>query len=140
MPDDLAANAAATQRLAELAARLTDADLERDLGDGWTVTTALGHLAFWDRQQRLNLEVWRRDGAPPIQGDEVNVALAPILTELRPRAALELALLAARELDAAIAQLSADARDAIAGGPHAYMIRRTPHRSEHTDQIEGALG
>lgn len=139
MPDDMNANCSATQRLEDLTARLTDADLARDLGNGWTVTTALGHLAFWDRQQRLNLDAWRVDGEPPTQGDEVNTALAPILTALQPRAAAALAVAAARELDAAIAQLPPDAGRVLAAGPYAYIIRRARHRLEHIEQIEQAI-
>ena len=45
----LSRNQAALQRLAELAARLTEEDLARSLGGGWTIKAALAHLAFWDR-------------------------------------------------------------------------------------------
>ena len=54
------ANADATAALATLVAGFSGNDLELDLGDGWTVTTALGHLAFWDRQQSVALATWQR--------------------------------------------------------------------------------
>lgn len=53
---------AATQRLEKLVTGLDDVDLRLDLGSGWSVTTALGHLAFWDREQRLNLAAGHAPG------------------------------------------------------------------------------
>ncbi len=41
-------NAAATERLRALVARLAPPDLGCALGGGWTVAFALCHLAFWD--------------------------------------------------------------------------------------------
>jgi hypothetical protein len=40
------ANAEVTRRLEVVVGRLSDADLGRDLGGGWTVSVALAHLAF----------------------------------------------------------------------------------------------
>ncbi len=40
-------------RLQQLIAQLTDADLNRSVGDDWTVAVVLAHLAFWD-QRALN--------------------------------------------------------------------------------------
>jgi len=36
-------------RLKSFVVRLTDEELGRSLGDGWTVAAALMHLVFWDR-------------------------------------------------------------------------------------------
>ena len=40
-------NAASQQELRALVARLSEADLRRDVGDGWTVATSLAHAAFY---------------------------------------------------------------------------------------------
>lgn len=130
---------AATQRLEKLVAGLNDAELRLDLGSGWSVTTALGHLAFWDREQRLNLAAWQQ-GTPPIGSDDsVNETLTPILSALEPRAAVELALTAARELDQASAAVSDELRSEILSSEHDYVLRRARHRDEHVEQIERAL-
>lgn len=130
---------AATQRLEKLVTGLNDAELRLDLGSGWSVTTALGHLAFWDREQQLNLAAWQQ-GTPPIGGDDsVNETLTPILSALEPRAAVELALTAARELDQASAAISDELRREILSSEHDYVLRRARHRDEHVEQIERAL-
>lgn len=128
-----------TQRLEKLVAGLSDADLRLDLGNGWSVTTALGHLAFWDREQRLNLAAWQQ-GTPPADGDDsVNETLGPILSALEPRAAVELALAAAGELDQASEAISDELRRTILGSEHDYVLHRARHRDEHVEQIERAL-
>ena len=132
-------NVDATRRLRELVAALSDKDLRLDLGNGWSVTTALGHLAFWDRQEGLSLAAWQR-GTPPIGGDHsVNESLEPILTALDPRAAAELALAAASDLDRAMAAIPDQLRDEILNSEHDYVLRRARHRIEHLEQIERAL-
>ena len=130
---------AATQRLEKLVTGLDDVDLRLDLGSGWSVTTALGHLAFWDREQRLNLAAWQ-PGTPPVGGDDsVNETLTPILSALEPRAAIKLALVAARELDQVSAAISDELRTEILSSAHDYVLRRARHRDEHIKQIERAL-
>ena len=130
------ANVEASERLARLVATLNDADLARDLGAGWTVTTALGHLAFWDRQERLALAAWPDRVST---GDEVNAALEPLLTALEPRKAARLAVESARDLDGAIAAQSEAVRAEIVGGGFGYIVERAPHRMEHLTQIEAAV-
>ncbi len=45
------ANDESRERLARLVAALTPARLRVDLGQGWTVSSALAHMGFWDRWQ-----------------------------------------------------------------------------------------
>ena len=132
-------NAEATRRLHALVARLTNDDLTRDLGDGWTVTTALGHLAFWDRWQRHTLADGRQDAPSTTTEDAANEVLAPLLTALDPRTATDLALEAARDLDAAIEQTPEALRAQLDNSPHPEIVRRSPHRLAHIAQIERAL-
>ena len=42
-------NRASTSRIRDLAARLTDEQLQHPVGEHWTVAITLAHLAFWDR-------------------------------------------------------------------------------------------
>src|SRR4051812_36087285 len=55
-------NSVARERLDVLVARLQPADLERTLGEGWTVKVALAHLAFWDRFAASALQTWMQSG------------------------------------------------------------------------------
>ena len=43
-------NRASTNRIRALVARLSDDEMQRRVGQHWTVAIALAHLAFWDRR------------------------------------------------------------------------------------------
>jgi hypothetical protein len=144
MPDaeTLNENAAVTARLEALVARLSEADLRRDLGGGWTVSVALSHLAFWDRRIAYMLERWMRDGTPHVELDDdvVNNALEAMHQAVEPRAAARLAVESAKAADAAIARAPDAIADQLIAEDHAYLLRRAGHRGEHIEQIEAVLG
>src|SRR5690348_3007863 len=94
----VAANAASQQELRALLGKLTDADLARPVGDGWTIATALAHTAFYDFRAAQAANRWRTDAEPipfPLDAEMENAALEPLLLAIPPRAASELALQAA---------------------------------------------
>jgi hypothetical protein len=143
MPDAsiLAGNAEVTARLEALVSRLSDADLRRDLGGGWTVAVALAHLAFWDRRVAYVLTRWTGGGEPhsELDDDVVNNALEELHKAVEPRAAARLAIDAARSADAAIARVSDAIAAQLIAADHSYLLRRTGHRGEHIEQIESGL-
>src|SRR4051794_27156911 len=57
-----AANRAATDRIRSIAVHLTDADLDRRVGDHWTPGVVFAHLAFWDRRVQLTLDATEAAG------------------------------------------------------------------------------
>src|SRR5215207_3685668 len=69
-------NQAASRRIAELVARLTERDLQASIGEGWTVKGALAHLAFWDRYSAGLLDGWAANGFQAVTNnpDPVNAA------------------------------------------------------------------
>jgi len=144
-PAIAAENRAERTRLASLVGRLSDADLERPLGGGWTVAVALAHLAFWDRRGLLLLEQWERGqaplpGEPDSYGVEVlNGALLAEWRALAPRVAARLAVEAAEATDRKVETLGAGVVDAIIAGGESWRLRRSLHRREHLDQIDRAL-
>lgn len=142
----VAENAAASAELRELAASLSQADLAADLGDGWNVSMALAHLAFWDA---WHVARWQHaaasgDIAPVSVGGDVtgraNEALLATWRALPAASAVALALEAAEVADSFVADLEDDALDAAIerGGPN--WVERFPHRREHIAQIRRALG
>ncbi|MGH2530707.1 MAG: DinB family protein [Thermomicrobiales bacterium] len=135
-------NAAAQERLRALIARLSDDDLRRDLGDGWTVAAALAHIAFWDRRAAVLLERWARAGlAPsPADADAINDAMLPQWLAIPPRAAAEDALAAAAAVDQRLAALSDDLARSIREQRAQVQLDRSLHRIEHVDEIERLLG
>ena len=144
MPEDsiVRDNAAVTARLEALVSRLSDADLQHDLGGGWTVSVALAHLAFWDRRIAYVLGRWSAGGEPHVELDDdvVNKALEELLKVVEPRDAARLAVESAEAADAAIARVPEEIAAQLIAEDHAYLLRRSGHRGEHIEQIEAALG
>ena len=143
MPDaaTLNDNSVVTARLEALVARLGDADLARDLGGGWTVSVALSHLAFWDRRIAYMLDRWMREGTPheELDDDVINTALEAVHQAVEPRAAARLAVESAKAADDAIARTPDAIAQQLIAEAHAYLLRRTGHRTDHIEQIQAAL-
>jgi hypothetical protein len=144
MSDDrsfLVSNARARERLKALVGRLSEADLERGVGGGWTVATVLAHLGFWDRRGQAALRKWQRTGTqPPAADSEVlNEALEDEWQALPPRETARLATEAAERLDAFIEGLGPTMVASIQASGNTRALSRSEHRTEHLDQIERAL-
>ena len=144
-PELTAENEAQRARLAALVGELGDADLARSLGGGWTVATALAHLAFWDRRATLLLDLWARGQTPLADepewygSDVLNQALLAEWLVLPPREAARLALEAAESVDRKIETLDAAVAAAISERGESWRLQRSTHRREHIEQIERAL-
>lgn len=133
-------NRASTERIRALAARLTDDDMQRRVGEHWTVAIALAHLAFWDRRVMYVLDMTQRDGklfAPEID-IFVNDLSLPLWAAIPPRAAARLAIESAEALD----QQLEDFPPTLLAEIHAFNKRwvvRALHRNEHLDEVDAAL-
>lgn len=133
-------NRSATERIRQLASRLSDDQLSRPVGEHWTVAIALVHLAFWDRRVLAIVEQLERAGqidAPAIDLS-VNDLSLPIWAAVPPRAALRLALQSADELDRRLAALAEPLLDTLAAG-NLRWVDRSLHRNSHLDEIEEVL-
>jgi hypothetical protein len=129
------------ERLAALVRRLTPEDLDRDLGHGWSVGTALAHLAFWDRLALAQLERWEQEGAintPAFDSALINDAALPQWQLLAPDAITRDVLAAAEASDAKVAGLSQQMVDLIAA-ERPRALTRFNHRRMHLDEVEAAL-
>jgi hypothetical protein len=138
-------NDASRERLARLAGSLTRAQLEIDLGGGWSVASAFGHLAFWDRWQAVRLERMVEGGAL-LDHDSVvmvehmaNESLAPFLAEIPLPDAPAMAVSAAERLDAVIAGLPDALAGSLLGTSDDFLLNRHRHRNEHLDQVERGI-
>lgn len=132
-------NAEATNRLGGLVERLTEADLERSLGGGWTVAFALAHLAFWDARQHFALLSYARgDGFPP-EDKAVNDTLEAVAPLLHASRAGSEAVRAAELVDATVAGLTAAQRAELFEQEVGFAVERWRHREDHIAQIEAVL-
>ena len=130
-------------RLSDLVAQLSDTDLTRPLEAGWTVSSILAHLTFWDIRIVTLLEKWSREeaiGPSEIDSDVINeVARRQFLT-IPPRTAAEMAVTWSRKANAAIEALTPQtAAEILAKAPN-VRLDRTHHRQAHIEEIEAALG
>jgi hypothetical protein len=134
-------NSAERQRLKNLLSQLSDEDLTRSVGGGWTVAATLGHLAFWDQRAFTLLERWERQGVGPsdMDTDLLNRAALPLWLALPPRKAVELALAAAEAVDRKLETVSDEIVEWCFSPQTPIAIFRAEHRGEHIDQIQDAL-
>ena len=134
-------NAKEGERLRRLVERITDMELGLPLGEGWTIASALAHLAFWDQRALVLVRKWKGSGvAPsPVDDDVTNDSILPLCLAIPPRTAANLALAAAesidRELEEAGDGLIGDIRQLGAR----FRLYRCDHRKDHLDQIEASL-
>jgi hypothetical protein len=139
--DFVAANKRERRRLRALVSGLTDEALMRPMGDHWTVSVALAHLAFWDERCVYLLRKWRREGVSPspIDVDVTNACLLALWRAIPPRAAANLAMAAAEAVDRELENLDAELVAAIQAIGEDHKLFRAVHRKLHLDQIEAVL-
>ena len=140
-PNAIAENARSLDRLRQLVARLDDAAMSRDLGDGWTASVALAHLAFWDRIGLQRWRAWIASGQMvDLQGtDLVNDATLAEWQALTPSATRRLVIDAASAVNDAVAAGGPERVEAVTAAGKPRWARRHLHRMEHIAQIEAAL-
>ena len=134
-------NRASTNRIRDLAARLSDAEMLHPVGAHWTVAITLAHLAFWDRRVMHVLDMTERDGALFIPEIDifVNDLSLPLWAAIPPRAAARIAIETSETLDRRLE----DYPPALLEEIYAYnkrWVMRALHRGEHLDEVDTALG
>src|SRR5438874_638897 len=136
-------NKAELARLRTLVAKLSDADMAKSLGDGWTVGAALAHLAFWDQRAAVLIERWEKEGvkSDPYNSEVINRASLPHWLALPPSAVKDLVVKAAEAADKKLEGTKQEILDWVdkQEDPPLRVIRGL-HRAEHIEQIERTLG
>jgi DinB superfamily len=133
-------NRASTNRIRELAVRLTDEQLLLPVGEQWTVAVALAHLAFWDRRTLDMLEQTERAGklsAPDID-IVVNDISLPLWKAIPPRKAAQIAIETAEALDKRLEGFPPALLEEIRAVRERW-VERSLHRNEHLDEVETGL-
>lgn len=134
-------NRAELTRLHRVARSVSDDDLRVRIENGWTVSAAFGHLAFWDRQRLELLRYWAAGGEVQCvyPGEVFNAALLPLLLALPPRTAVAMAVEAAEAIHAHLTAMSDEAIAEVLARPNPPSLERGWHWEHHLDQIERAL-
>lgn len=132
-------NRAATNRIRAMA-KLPDEELQRPVGQHWTVAVLLAHLAFWDQRVLFVLEKTEQDGALfAHQADAyVNDYALPLLAAIPPQEAVRVAIEAAEALDRLLEHYPPALLEEIYNYNQRW-VNRFLHRNEHLDEAEAAL-
>jgi hypothetical protein len=131
-------------RMRALVQRLTDDQLRTPVNEHWTVAGVLGHIAFWDARSLYLVDKLERsipfipDDVEHDNVDWVNDSTRPLIHAIEPRAAAQLALRLAGEIDTRVAAMD-PARMWPNDETSLLNAFRSRHRAEHLDEIEAAL-
>jgi hypothetical protein len=133
-------NRASTQRIRDLAARLSDEEMKHPVGEHWTVAIALAHLAFWDRRVMYVLDKTERDRKLFIPELDVfvNDLSLPLWAAIPPREAARIAIESAEALDKRLETYPPALLEEIYGYNQRWVVRAL-HRGEHLDEVDAAL-
>jgi hypothetical protein len=133
------------ERLLALVAGLKEGDFSRHLPNGWTITVALVHLAFWDLRALTALRRWLAEGDKPgsipssIDARSVNDPLSILSEDIPFQTATKLAADAAEKADREVEKLTpAQVEEFLKVGQERFL-HRALHRREHLDRIEKTL-
>ena len=134
----VAENTKERERLSALVGRLTDEELSLPLEDDWTIAVALAHLSFWDQRSLILVRKWKKSGIvepSPIDIDITNDSLLSIWLAIPPRAAANLAVSSAEEIDRELEEASSDLITKIESLGEKFRLYRSIHRKLHIDQV-----
>ena len=133
-------NRASTERIRALVSRLTDDEMQTKVGEHWTVSIALAHLAWWDRRVMYVLDMTARDGKLFVPEIDifVNDLSLPLWAVIPPRDAARICIETSAMLDKQLEEYSPELLEEIFNYNKRWVIRAL-HRNEHLDEVDAAL-
>jgi len=133
-------NRASTERIRKLVANLNDKQMQTKVGEHWTVSIALTHLAFWDRRVLFGLDMTEREGrlVTPQIDILVNDISLPLWAVVPPHEAARLATETAEILDRRLEAFSPAFVEELYNFNKRWVVRAL-HRGEHLDEVDAAL-
>jgi hypothetical protein len=133
-------NRASTERIKKLAASLTDEEMQSRVGQHWTVSIALAHIAFWDRRVMYVLDMTAKNGKLfiPEIGIFVNDLSLPLWAAIPPRQSARIAIETSEYLDQQLEGYPPLLLEEIYNHNERWVIRAL-HRNEHLDEVDAVL-
>jgi hypothetical protein len=133
-------NRASTERIRALVARLSDEDMKIKVGEHWTVSIALAHLAWWDRRVMYVLDMTEKDGK--LFDLEINIAVndlsLPLWEVIPARDAARICIETSEALDKRLEGFSPQLLEELYNHNRRLVVRAL-HRNEHLDEVEAGL-
>ncbi|HZM20778.1 MAG TPA: DinB family protein [Anaerolineales bacterium] len=139
-PTYIEQNRASTERIRALIARLSDEEMQTKVGEHWTVSVALAHLAWWDRRVMYVLDMTEKDNKLFIPEIDifVNDLSLPLWAVIPPRDAARICIETSETLDKRLEEYSQELLEKIYNYNKRWVIRAL-HRNEHLDEVDAAL-
>jgi len=139
-PTYIEQNRASTERIRALIARLSDEEMQTKVGEHWTVSVALAHLAWWDRRVMYVLDMTEKDNKLFIPEIDifVNDLSLPLWAVIPPRDAARICIETSETLDKRLEEYSQELLEKIYDYNKRWVIRAL-HRNEHLDEVDAAL-
>lgn len=133
-------NRASTERIRKMARSLSDEQMQHPVGQYWTVSIVMAHLAFWDRRVMYVLDKTEQDGKLFIPEIDifVNDLSLPLWEAIPPRSAARIAIDSALTLDKRLEAFAPALLEEICTYNKRWVFRSL-HRNEHLDEAEEAL-
>ncbi|HUM28224.1 MAG TPA: DinB family protein [Anaerolineales bacterium] len=133
-------NRASTERIKQLAASLSDEEMQTRVGEHWTVAIALAHLAWWDRRVMYVLDMTVKNGKLFVPEIDiiVNDLSLPLWAAIPPREAARIAIESSADLDARLEAFPQDLLEEIYNYNKRWVVRAL-HRNEHLNEVDAAL-
>ena len=134
-------NDAAREELSEFIAGLDERSFMFPLGSGWTISTCLCHLAFWDHRVLFLLSEWERTGQLETSRlssqsvNSINQAVTAISQAVPGAAAAKLVLNTALAVDSLLASISDELISQLVSAGFERYLKRSLHRREHLQKM-----
>ena len=133
-------NRKSTQRMGQLIHGLSEEQLSKTIGNNWSISVTLAHLAFWDQRVIHVIEMAKKNKVlnAPLFDDQLNDILAPILEFIPPAEAARMAVNTAGTLDGLLEECPPELiNQMMAVNPR--LVERSHHRNDHLVEIESML-
>lgn len=133
-------NRASRERLRALAERLTDDEMQTQVGEHWTVGVVFAHLAWWDQRVLHILEKTEQNGK--LFALEIDIVVNDLSLQLwlavPPREAARIAIETSETLDKRLEEYPRGLLEEVYNHNQRWVVRAL-HRNEHLDEADAAL-
>lgn len=138
-------NEAARVDLSKFIASLDERSFKCMVGSGWTISTSLCHLAFWDQRVLFLLMEWEKSGQIEMSRlssqsiDSINQAVNLISQAVPGPRGAQLALHSASAVDSYLSAITDELIGQLVSAGLERYLRRSLHRREHLQRMREAL-
>ena len=133
-------NRKSTERMQQIIHGLSEAELSKTIGNNWSISVTLAHLAFWDQRVINVIETTKKNNVlnAPLFDDQLNDILAPFLEAIPPVEAARMAVNIAGTLDRLLEECPPELINQMMVVNN-RLVERSHHRNGHLAEIESMI-